>query len=228
MITLFNDFYSNHSLHLQEKANFTNEEHLDVEGRKMMIFESCWNNSFFTSKDNQSVRPYLENIGNLIGETVITSHRFINSKDDLIYFIKDPGIIWDNPVFKSVSVWYFGSHGSQRGLELQRDVLTKEDLLEICNEKFCGFPNILYFSSCSLFQNDDKFGVELLKKSGTRGVIGFKKKVEISLGTIIDLLFLTSFFKYGGVVPFKDIESIYDSIHKEFLVAKEMGLTLYC
>ena len=225
MITQFKDFSFNHPVQDQKVIDRVIEEYLGTFERKMMVFENYWNSEFFSEFRNQSVKPYLENIGNLIGESVTVGHRYIDSQESLSYYLRDPGVIWETPESWGTSVWYFGFHGKKNGIEFPHQLITKDDLLDICSRNFNDFPNILYFSSCSLF-NDKDFGYELLEKSGSRGILGFKKVVGYGLGTIIDLLFLFTFFNYDGD-PFKDIEVIYNSVITEFPYSKEVGFTLF-
>jgi ABC-type branched-subunit amino acid transport system substrate-binding protein len=83
MITQFKDYTDNQPSQKQEEIDHVIQEYLGTYERKMMIFENYWNDSFFNETNNQSVKPFLENIGNLIGESVSTSHRMIHSKADL-------------------------------------------------------------------------------------------------------------------------------------------------
>ncbi|MCX6303975.1 MAG: hypothetical protein NT040_03315 [Bacteroidetes bacterium] len=174
----------------QETKNFW-----DSHERKMIVFENYWNNTYFDDFDNLSVTPFLNNISYLIGgKEVKINHRFIDSKKSLSYYFKDPGIICDHK--EKFTVTYFGFHGISLGLELPEEVITKEDILELCEGKFKDFPNILYFSSCSLFKDDDQFGKDLLKSSGSRGIFGMKQIVPFLEGTLLDLTFFSLFFSF--------------------------------
>jgi hypothetical protein len=215
MITQFNDY-----------TQQTTEEYLGTFEKKMMVFENYWDGHFFSGFKNTSVLPYLGNIGNLIEEDVTVGHRFIDSKESLSFYLKDPGIIWSNPESWGTCVWSFNFHGTNEGIYLPSGLITKDDILEICKEKFRDFPNILYFSCCHLFEDED-FCQELLKTSGTRGVLGFTKKVGFCVGTMTDLLFLSSFFKYNEGDPFENLETLYNTVLTEFPVSKEIGFTLF-
>jgi len=220
MITQFDDYTL-----LQQQ---TIEEYIGTFERRMMVFENFNSNKpVFDDFSNQSVKPYLKNLGTLIGEKVSTFHRVINSKSDFSYYMKTNGVIWDFSQSHGCQVWYFGFHGSPNGIKIQDEIITKEEILELLDGKFSDFPNILYFSSCLLFEDND-FGYELLKRSGTRGVFGFKNKIGFSISTLIDLFFLINFFKYDKGDPFDNLEEIFNNIKKGFPVSNEMGFTLYC
>jgi len=226
MITQFDNFQSNSTIQDQLEIDHTIEEYLGTYEKKMVVFENNWTGTYFNDSPNQSAKPFLCNIGQLIGEQVDVEHFTIHSKENLNYFLKKPGVLWHSPKSWGVSVWYFGIHGINEGLQLPPDIVTKAEIIEMCTE-FRDFPNILFFSSCSLFEDDD-FGRELLETSGSRGILGYKEKVPFSIGTIIDLLFLSSFFLYNFGDPFKNLEGIYAGVIDTLPVASEYGLTLYC
>lgn len=226
MITQFNNFNINDPVQEPTLQDKVIHEYLGIFERKMMIFENYWNGQFFNVFGIQSVKPFLENIGHLIGENVIVGHRFVDSTESLSYYLKTPGTIWETPESWGCQVWYFGIHGRKKGMEFPHQIITHDDMLDIFSNKFNDFPNILYFSSCNLFKDED-FGWELLEKSGTRGILGFKKKVEYGIGTLIDLLFLLIFFGYKDGDPFDDIEMLYNTVIEEFPISKKRGFTLF-
>jgi len=226
MITQFTNFTTNNQVQEPSLQDKVIHEYLGVFERKMMIFENYWNGEFFSDLKNQSVKPFLENIGILIGEKVTVGHRFVDSTDSLSSYLKTPGTIWETPESWGCQVWYFGFHGRKKGIEFPNQIITHDELLDIFSSNFHDFPNILYFSSCNLFKNED-FGWELLEKSGTRGILGFKKKVGYGIGTLIDLLFLFGFFNFKEDDPFNYIEIFYDMVIKELPISKELGFTLF-
>jgi hypothetical protein len=225
MITLFENFCPDQPVQDQLVIDHTIEEYLGTYDRKMVVLENNWTNSYFNDSPGQSAKPFLQNIGQLIGEQVEVEHFTIHSKENLTYFLKNPGVLFNSPKSWGVSVWYFGIHGISKGLQLPPDLVSKSEIIEMCSE-FRDFPNILYFSSCSLFK-DDAFGYELLEASGSRGILGYKENVPFSIGTIIDLLFLSSFYLYNTGDPFKNLEGLYSGVIDTIPLAKELGFSLY-
>jgi len=219
MITQFKD-YTQQTPQSQETFDPVQYE------RRMMVFENYWNDSVFNGFNNQSVKPFLENIGLMIGEQVTVGHRYITSKESLSYYLKTPGgVIWDHP--ETFPITYFGFHGNHNGFQLpQEGLISKDDILEMCTG-FKDFPTVLYFGSCSLFEDDDQFGYDVLESSGSCGVLGFKEKIPFNIGMLIDLLFISSFFLFPDGNPFDNLEYLYSEVIKEFPVSKELGFTLY-
>jgi hypothetical protein len=229
MKTQFKDFINTRTSQIKEELDHI--ENVDTyQPKRMLVFENYWNDTFFNQFNNQSCRPFLENIGLMVGEEVAVGHRYINSKSDLQYFLKSPeGVIWDHP--ESFMVTYFGIHGSKKGFQLTQGLIVKKEILELCSGFTQDFPTVLYFGSCNLFKNDDEFGLDLLSSGeGIRGVIGFKELIPFNIGLLIDLFFLSSLFlfKSGDPLEKENLESIYNGVIKEFPVSKELGYTLYC
>ena len=228
MKTHFKDFTNTQPLQVHEELDYI--ENLEIyQPKRLMVFENYWQDSFFNGYNNQSCQPFLENISQMIGEPLNVCHRHVSSKTDLEYYLKSPGgVIWDHP--ETFSVVYFGLHGSHLGCPLPQGLISKADVLELCSG-FKDFPNVLlHFGSCSLFENDDKFGYDLLAcgKPGICGVLGYKEEIPFNIGLLIDLFFLSSFFLYKDGDPFEAIEGLYKDVIKEFPLAKDLGFTLYC
>ena len=222
MITQFNDFNFTQPPQIQDEFGHVKIEHLEND-RRMMVFENYWGDSCFNQLNTQSCRPFLENIGLLIGEQVTVGHRYINSITDLSYLIGDSGVLWDHP--ETFSLSYFGIHGGHKGFELTQGLISKEEIIKMC-KGFGNFPNILYFGSCSLFEDDDQFGYDLLSL-GVRGVLGYKKKIPFMVSMLIDLFFISSFFLYKDGNPFDYLEELYRGVIDEFPISQELGFTLY-
>ena len=226
MITQFRDYnISQIDYDAQEKII---SEYIGTFERKILILENYWNPDLF---NRQSTKPFFEQIGNLINEDVMVGHRYIDSKQGLAYYMHYPdGLIWKNVDTYGVSAFMFETHGSSIGLELPLNKVTKQDLLNNCNG-FGEFPNILYFGSCGIFNGieGEKFGWELLHSSGSRAVFGFSsKQLSFTTGTLVSLIFLSTFFKFKDD-PFCNLREIYESVIHDFPLAAsdDVGFTMF-
>lgn len=219
MKTKFEDFTLNK---LQKQ---TIAENLGVFEPKLAVFENYWSNNL--DEPTQTINPFLTNIGNLIGQNVSVIHKYIHSKEDLDYYLKNPGVIINQPESHGISIWYYGLHGSGNGLKLPQNSVTQNEMLDLF-DGFGDFPNILIFSSCSIFK-DPEFGYSLLEKSGSRGVIGYTDKVPFVIGTIIDITFLSNFFLCykEGEDPFENLEDIYNNVLDIIPSANDYGFSLF-
>ena len=228
MKTHFKDFTNTHPTKVYEEIDHVIMDHQGIyEPPRMMLFENYWCNTMFSGFANQSCQQFLQNIGQMIGEPVNVGHRFIHSLQDLQYYLKTPGgVLWD--VSENFSIAYFGFHGNHTGFPLPNSHISKNDILELFRG-FDDFPTVLYFNSCSLFQDDDQFGYDLLTcGKGIKAVVGYKKIVPFTIGMIIDLIFVSTFFMYKVGDPFTDIQSIYNCVVTDFPYAQQLGYTLYC
>lgn len=230
MITQFQEYNTS------KEANFTEQqkivqEYLGTYERKILILENYWNLDIF---NNQSVKPFYENIGNLICDDVKVAHRYIDSKEGLTYYIHYPtGLIWANTEIYGVSTFIFETHGSidTNGLELPLNKASKQETIDNFNG-FGDFPNILYFGGCGIFNGEDgtKFGMDLLESSGSRAIFGFcSKQLSFATSTLVGLLFLSTFYLYHESDPFDHLPEIYESVLRNFPVAASanVGFTMF-
>lgn len=224
MITQFNKYTDSQTNQSQDEIDNVVQEYLGTFERRLYCFESSWSPNVYC---NQSCRPFIENLGNLIAEDIQVGYRSFDSKDQLDYYLRKPdGLIWKNPQTMGTSVLYLSCHGTNMGLDLPMGEVSHSDLLKT----FEGFgnesPNLIYFSACSVFEFEE-FGSALLQASKSRGIIGYRNKISVNLAIIIDLLFLSAFYKFTDEDPFMKLQKLYDSVIEIMPLAKEMGLTLY-
>lgn len=225
MITLFDQFSNTEAEQKEEDLEHIVTEYIDSFEPRLYHFEGYMNTNLYSS---QSTKPFMENLGNLIGEPVQIGHRYFESGQQLKYHLKwSKGTIWENPLTYSTTAFYISSHASNKGLELPLGLVPKNDLIDIFNEKFGNFDNILYFGCCNLFE-DDSFGWDLLKSSQSRGILGFKNRIGFSVAMLTDLLFFSLFYLFAKKDnPFNHLKEIYDAVLEAFPVAKDLGFTLY-
>jgi hypothetical protein len=232
MITTFNEYTGKRDLINQPFSDQEKvvQEYVGTFERKMLILENPWNYNLF---NDQSVKPFLSNIGNLISQNIKVGYGYIDSKQGLSYYIRYPdGLIWSNPETYGTSVFLFETHSSSKnGLELQINTVTKQDLLDNCNG-FSDFSNILFFGGCGLFNGSKgkEFGNEILRVSGSRGIFGFSSpNLSFATGTIVEILFLSTLFLYNIGDPFKHLPDIYESVLIDFPPARseDVGFTMF-
>lgn len=225
MITLFSEYTNTETEQKQEELENIVAEYMGSFEPRLYHLEGYMNDNLYSS---QSTKPFIGNLGNLIGSPVAVGHRYFETKEQLKYHLQWPkGTIWENPLTYGTTAFYISAHASKEGLELPLGMVTKNDLIDIFKEGYGNFPNILYFGCCNLFE-DDKFGWNLLESSHTRGIFGFKHRIGYSVAMITDLLFFSSFYLFAKKDnPFDHLEEIYESVLEAFPLAKEMGFTLY-
>ena len=95
-------------------------------------------------------------------------------------------------------------------------------------EAFAGYgayPNLIYFGSCNVLEGAKgrKFARDLLRASGSRAVIGYKKSINWMDSLVVDLLFLYRF--YMSLHTWNKLSEIFESVERDFKPAREMGYT---
>ncbi|MGA3015311.1 MAG: hypothetical protein ABSD71_14895 [Bacteroidales bacterium] len=224
MITKYEKYTDLQALQNKEENDRVAAEYLGTFVGGLLCFEGYWD---FNVYGRRSCKPFVENLPALTGEFIRCGYRNFETKDQLKYYLKWPeGLVWQNPQTWGTSVFYVSCHGSNKGFDLPMGLITKDDLIDIFNEGFSNFPNVLYFSACSLFE-DDAFGHKLLEVSGSRGIFGFKKEVGYTMGLLIDLVFLATFYMFKDDDPFQYLQQIYDSVIDTIPIAKDFGFTLF-
>jgi hypothetical protein len=188
IITLFDQFndIQSHNEN-QELIDHTIQEYLGSFERRMLCFESSWQDDLYKK---QSIRPFIENLDQLLGQQITIGYKYIESGEQLKFHLKWPdGEAWKNPVKWANSMTYISSHGYPAGLHLPLGLVSHGKLQDIFKDYGSDTSTVLYFSSCNLFQ-EKKFGQELVKASKVRGIFGLTKEIGYTTGLLLDLILL--------------------------------------
>lgn len=207
----------------------TIQEYLGTFRRRIFILESYWEPHIFKTK---SVYPLISSLGNFITEDVVVGHRYFDSSESLLNYIKYPGgQIWNFPETYGTSVFMFEAHSSSKGMTLPLNDVSRDELIKNCSG-FRQSPNILIFGGCGMFQGKDgkDFGHCLVKESGTKGVFGFSgPMLSFMVGTMVEMILLSHFLFFMDGDPFLHLTEIYENVLRDFPLArtKEVGFTLF-
>ena len=144
----------------------------------------------------------------------------------LAYYTRKPdGLLWTDPVSWDCPVFYLAFHGAPGALETTLERIGPKALCDAFKD-FGVYPNVIYIGSCSVLRDgsNTKFGSELLRISGSKAVIGYKKDIGWMDSLVVDLLFLYRF--YSNDDPWNNLTNIFESILTDFEPARKMGYTL--
>ena len=192
--------------------------------RRMLCFESSWQDDLYKKL---SVRPFMENLDQLTGQPITVGYKYFESGEQLKFHLQWPdGLLWQNPVMWSNSMTVISCHGAPAGLQLPLGLVSQDELKDIFLDYGSDSSSVLYFSSCSLFQ-EKKFGWELLEASKVRGLFGLTKDIGFTTGLLLDQILLSTFYLYLDGDPFKHLVDIYECVLESFPPAKEAGFTLF-
>jgi hypothetical protein len=136
------------------------------------------------------------------------------------------GVLGVDPSAWDVPIFYLAFHGSPSSVQ---SVLERIGPDELC-EAFAGYgayPNLIYFGSCSVLEGTKgkKFAGNLLRASGTRAVIGYKKEGNWMGSMVVDLLFLYRF--YTNLPTWTKLAETFESVQRDFKPARKMGYILF-
>jgi hypothetical protein len=192
--------------------------------RKLICLESSWDERVFK---NMSVKGFFDSLRPLVRPSLQVEHRFIESSKHLLHYLRRPdGVLWVDPSAWDVPIFYLAFHGSPGSVQ---SVLERIGPDELC-EAFAGYgayPNLIYFGSCSVLEGAKgrKFAGDLLRASGSRAVIGYKKDVNWMDSMVLDLLFLYRF--YTSLHTWNKLAETFESVQRDFKPARKMGYTLF-
>jgi hypothetical protein len=191
--------------------------------RKLVCLESSWDDRVFK---NLSVKGFFDSLKPLIRPPLQVDHRFIESSKHLAYYLRRPGgVLWMDPSAWDVPIFYLGFHGSPGSVHSALERIGPDDLCEA----FAGYgayPNLIYFGSCNVLEGakGKKFARDLLRASGSRAVIGYKKDINWMDSLVVDLLFLYRF--YTSLHTWNKLTETFESVQRDFKPAREMGYIL--
>ena len=196
-----------------------------AENAKIIIFEAHMGPEMF---NHVSVKPFIDGLSQMFIFPFKISHRIFDSAEGLSAYTKYPKGMWTDPDTLNTPIFLFSFHGSPGKPETILGKISSENLLDCFDGGFDINPNILVFNSCSLFggEKGQKLAIELIKKSGTRAVLGFSETLQWNTASITLLLFLSRFIDCN--FPFEDLPDIFTSIIHDFLPSgRDLGFSLF-
>jgi hypothetical protein len=89
-----------------------------------------------------------------------------------------------------------------------------------------GYDNLVYFAACSVLRGarGERFAKDFVRESGVRAVIGYTTRVEWMESLVVDLLFLHRF--YSDPSPWRNLRRIFNSVRRDYPLARRLGHTL--
>jgi hypothetical protein len=173
-----------------------------------------------------SVKGFFEAMAPLLDPPLTIAHRFVDSEAGLAYYAKRPdGVMWRHRELFDVPIYYLAFHGRPGAVS---PLLGRIESQRLC-EAFAGYggyKNLVYFACCNVLSGDKgrRFARDFLKASGTRAVIGYAKRVGWVASLVCDMLFLHRF--YSDPSPWRNLRRIFNSVSRDYPVARRLGHTL--
>ena len=162
----------------------------------------------------------------LLHPPLTIAHRFVDSEAGLAYYVKRPdGVMWRNRELFDAPVYYLAFHGRPGAVSPPLGRIESRRLCEAF-AGYGGYRNLVYFACCSVFSGSKgrQFAREFLNASGTRAVIGYSKSVGWMASLVADMLFLHRF--YSDPSPWRNLRRIFNSVQRDYPLARRLGHTL--
>jgi hypothetical protein len=172
------------------------------------------------------VKGFFEAMAPLIDPPLTVAHRFVESEAGLAYYAKRPdGLMWRRKELFDTPVYYLAFHGKPGAVSPLLGRIEAERLCEAF-AGYGGFKNLMYFACCNVLRGEKgrRFAREFLKKSGTKAVIGYTKRVDWMASLVADMLFLQRF--YNDPSPWRNLRRIFNSVSRDYPAARRLGHTL--
>jgi hypothetical protein len=164
----------------------------------------------------------------LLDRPLTVAHRFVDSEAGLAYYAKRPdGVMWRNRELFDAPIFYLAFHGRPGTVVSLAGNIGPQRLIEA----FAGYgkgryKNLVYFACCNVLRGERgrRFARQFLKVSGVRALIGYTTTVNWMASLVADMLFLHRFYRDPS--PWRNLRRIFNSVSRDYPVARRLGHTL--
>ena len=174
------------------------------------------------------MKGFYEAMAPLLHPPLTIAHRFVDSEAGLAYYVKRPdGVMWRDKVLFDAPIYYLAFHGRPGALSPQLGRIESQKLCEAFEGYGKGgYKNLVYFACCSVLHGEKgrRFARDFLKKSRVKAIIGYRTQVGWMASLVCDMLFLHRF--YSDPSPWRNLRRIFNSVQRDYPVARRLGHTL--
>jgi hypothetical protein len=174
-----------------------------------------------------SVKGFFEAMAPLQDPPLTIAHRFVESEAGLAYYAKRPdGLLWRRKELFDAPIYYLAFHGAPGSLVSPTGKIASQPLIDAFEGYGRGYRNLAYFACCSVLRGKKglRFAREFLRKSRMRAVIGYTRRVDWMASLVCDMLFLHRF--YSDPLPWRNLRRIFNSVGRDYPMARRLGHTL--
>lgn len=191
--------------------------------RKLVCLEAYWNERLFQTF---SVKGFFEAMAPLLDPPLSVAHRFVDSEAGLAYYTKRPhGLMWRSKELFDTPIYYLAFHGRPGAVNPSLGRIESQRLCEAF-AGYGGYKNLVYFACCNVLRGKKgrRFARDFLKKSRMRAVIGYTTPVDWMASLVADMLFLHRFYRDPS--PWRNLRRIFNSVSRDYPLARRLGHTL--
>jgi hypothetical protein len=192
---------------------------------KLVCLEAYWNENVFQTF---SVKGFFEAMAPLVSPPLTVAHRFVESEAGLAYYAKRPrGLMWRSRELFDTPVYYLAFHGGPGTVISPTGNIGSQRLIDAFEGYGRGgYKSLVYFACCNVLRGEKgrKFAREFLKRSRVTAVIGYTTSVDWMASLVADVLFLHRFYRDPS--PWRNLRRIFNSVRRDYPVARRLGHTL--
>lgn len=191
--------------------------------RKLVCLEAYWNERLFQTF---SVKGFFEAMAPLLDPPLSVAHRFVDSEAGLAYYTKRPdGLMWRSKELFDTPIYYLAFHGRPGAVNPSLGRIESQRLCEAF-AGYGGYKNLVYFACCNVLRGERgrRFARQFLKTSGAKAVIGYTTTVNWMASLVADMLFLHRFYRDPS--PWRNLRRIFNSVSRDYPLARRLGHTL--
>ena len=164
----------------------------------------------------------------LVNPPLTVAHRFVDSHAGLAYYAQRPkGVMWRNRELFDAPIYYLAFHGKPGAVSAPLGYIESQRLCEaFSGYGEGGYKNLVYFACCSVLHGEKgrRFARDFLRKSRVKAIIGYRTYVGWMASLVCDMLFLHRF--YSDPSPWRNLRRIFNSVQRDYPVARRLGHTL--
>jgi len=192
--------------------------------RKLVCLEAYWNEKLFQTF---SVKGFFEAMAPLLDPPLTVAHRFVESAAGLAYYTKRPdGLLWRRKELFDTPIYYLAFHGRPGTMVSLTGNIGSQPLIDAFEGYGRRYRNLAYFACCNVLRGEKgrRFARDFLKKSRMKALIGYTTGVDWMASLVCDMLFLNRF--YRDPAPWRNLRRIFNSVARDYPVARRLGHTL--
>jgi hypothetical protein len=192
--------------------------------KRILCLETEWGiNSAKRLNDNASVRPMFEFIESL---GVSVTHKTVATFQELRYYLSQ----MPKSMYSDYDIVYLAFHGEKGQIQLYEAkekntvvrMVSLEELSEMCSLGWLT-DKVVMFGTCRTLAASESRVRDFMQKSGAALVAGYRKKVDFTHSSILDIGFITEI-----ISPKPKYKSLKDRMSIRYSgLMDELGMIIY-
>jgi len=184
-----------------------------MQKKGIFCLEGLWYDDL---RKRSTVKPILELLE--LNSNIPFLHSDCATEEEFKFYINK----WRTAKYKRYSILYLAFHGKEKGLLIENNVFTLEQISDLLAGKCKN--RIIVFASCSTVKTDKRNLKNFLRKTNTLAICGYKRIVPWISSTAFELMLLAAM--QDNVFDGRGIEAIYRKITMVAKMFKELDFRM--